>query len=347
MELFDAVLEKKCSSLSIIGLAKNTGKTTTLNHLLQWANLRETSIALTTIGLDGEERDTVFQHPKPRIFVRENTIVANAHSLLLACGLDCEVLQLTGIPTPLGEVVIARVKEQGLMTLGGPSSIPALQRVVKEMESYADLVLVDGALDRRSLSAPTVSCACVLAVGGALGERMDTIVTRASFSVELFHLQETTRFYQEEIAKHPKARIVFLQENQATREVALLTALGNMNQILEEAKEAQALFIRGPVVDSMLEELSRSPYSLELIVHDASCLFLTPMVFRRFLQKGGRIRVQKKIELLGVTVNPFCSDGNYIEPLKLLCVLGELIYPVPCYEVVLGKKYTRAGICGI
>jgi len=51
-------LLKPYNSVSIIGMNKNVGKTTTLNHILEEAR-GNMSLGLTSIGRDGEELDRV------------------------------------------------------------------------------------------------------------------------------------------------------------------------------------------------------------------------------------------------------------------------------------------------
>ncbi|MCC6548479.1 MAG: hypothetical protein IT279_00265, partial [Ignavibacteriaceae bacterium] len=63
-------------STGIIGTAKNTGKTTTLNWLMKQQG--STGIAVTGIGYDGEERDNITMLPKPRLRFEEGVIVATA-----------------------------------------------------------------------------------------------------------------------------------------------------------------------------------------------------------------------------------------------------------------------------
>jgi len=134
MNLFEQIKDEKIKSVSIIGMAKNTGKTVTLNHLLKLAELSEQSAALTTIGLDGEDKDKVMDNPKPNFLLLENTIIANAKNLLLESDLNFEILAATGIESPLGEIIIARNKERGLIKLSGPSSKNDLQIIKEELD---------------------------------------------------------------------------------------------------------------------------------------------------------------------------------------------------------------------
>ena len=54
LSIFDMI--QKYDSISIIGMNKNVGKTTTLNHIFKEAR-GKISLGLTSIGRDGEEMD--------------------------------------------------------------------------------------------------------------------------------------------------------------------------------------------------------------------------------------------------------------------------------------------------
>ena len=99
-------------TMSIVGMCKNAGKTTMLNWLLTAGHLRGT-LGLTSIGRDGESTDVVTGTEKPGIFVREGTLIATAKDMLRLGDVTKEILMTTGIPTPLGEVVIMRARSAG------------------------------------------------------------------------------------------------------------------------------------------------------------------------------------------------------------------------------------------
>ena len=56
----------KYRSLSIVGLDKNTGKTVCLNYILRRLNQLGTHIGVTSIGVDGEQVDSVLPPPNPK-----------------------------------------------------------------------------------------------------------------------------------------------------------------------------------------------------------------------------------------------------------------------------------------
>ena len=116
-------------TMSIVGMCKNAGKTTMLNWMLHHDRLQGT-LGLTSIGRDGESTDVVTGTEKPGIFVREGTLIATAKDMLRLGDTTLEIMETTGIPTPLGEVVIFRARSDGNVQLAGPSITTQLNEAV-------------------------------------------------------------------------------------------------------------------------------------------------------------------------------------------------------------------------
>ena len=80
---------EKYKRISIIGMEKNVGKTTLLNKLI--ADIGKTKkLGLTSIGRDGEDIDVVTNTDKPRIYVREGSIIATGRDCLSKCDITKE-----------------------------------------------------------------------------------------------------------------------------------------------------------------------------------------------------------------------------------------------------------------
>src|SRR5690554_5308825 len=106
--MLQRVLKQGLDSLSIIGLAKNVGKTTVLNGLVAEAHEKEISVGLVSIGVDGEERDVWSGRLKPPVYVPAGSFVATAGPLLDLEGYSWEVIAETGVQSAVGKVLIAR-----------------------------------------------------------------------------------------------------------------------------------------------------------------------------------------------------------------------------------------------
>ena len=73
------------SSVSLLGMCKNAGKTTTLNRLTGGIRRAGKTLAVTSIGRDGESTDVVTGTEKPGIFVYAGTLFATSTDLLRLC----------------------------------------------------------------------------------------------------------------------------------------------------------------------------------------------------------------------------------------------------------------------
>ena len=129
--------------LGIAGTAKNTGKTTTTVAIInQWP--RHQHLAVTSIGYDGESKDNVTGLPKPRLNVPAGALVVTAEGCLEAGSARLETIEKTDLTTPLGRLVICRVRSSGLVVLAGPNSQSALRFVIDRLrEQEIELPLVD------------------------------------------------------------------------------------------------------------------------------------------------------------------------------------------------------------
>jgi len=107
-------------SVAVVGLAKNAGKTTVVNHLLGTAGGRH---GLASLGLDGEARDQLTGLPKPRIAPPMGTLVATTDELV---GPGLTVRARLGFRTAVGEVVIAEADGSGPVIVSGPARLDQL-----------------------------------------------------------------------------------------------------------------------------------------------------------------------------------------------------------------------------
>ena len=179
--------------IGIAGTAKNTGKTTTTSAILDELYKKKISVALTSIGYDGEEIDNITGLPKPRLFVKENTILATAQKCLKAGSADYDILETTDIMTPLGKIYIVRVVKEGLAVVAGPNKGSQLKYVENKMinDLRCNVVLVDGALNR---IAPMIETdGIILATGASRNVNIDILAEEAKALHELLKLPEVSK----------------------------------------------------------------------------------------------------------------------------------------------------------
>ena len=308
------------TTVSLIGTAKNVGKTTVLNHLIAFC--AASPLGLTSIGRDGETIDVVTKTEKPRIFVRCGTLLATALQMLPLCDITKEILAATGMQTPLGEVVIIRALSDGYVQLGGASINSQMAALCADLQAFGAVkVLVDGALGRKTLSAPAVTEAAILCTGAALHADMAAVVSQTAHIANLLSLPAVSDAYQ----------------------VAALEAAPQHEKVVGIA-EANLILMRGAVSDTQLLRLIMSNQNLKgktIVAEDASKFFITESTLEKLHIKQARLCVRRAINLLAITVNPVAPAGHMFDKTAFLAKMRKKS-PVPVYDVKRGTEQSLA-----
>ena len=324
----------KCKTLSITGMAKNTGKTVTLNYLLEQLRLRGKAVAVTSIGIDGEKTDQVTQTEKPEIELYEGTLFVTSEYHYRQRQLVSEIVDLSEDSTSLGRLVTARVLQSGKVILSGPATTGGVRKVLDRMAEYGvDLTIVDGALSRKSHAAPTITDGLVLSTGAAIAPDLNTVVKKTAELYELMKLPEYETFKTDELLQLESGIFALEDDNSVSLNIPSSLLSDKYKSAL--FAHGNQLFISGILTDNMLNFLRMQPEikGSAVVVKDFTKVFVTPMNLRLFLSKGGRLFVLKRPNLLAVTVNPVAPSGFTI-PSKVLVEAMETIFAVPVYDVV-------------
>ena len=273
---------QQVQSMSIVGMCKNAGKTTMLNWLLAHTGRRQI-LGLTSIGRDGESTDVVTGTEKPSIFVPAGTLIATAKDMLRLGDVTKEILITTGIPTPLGEVLVMRARSDGYVQLAGPSITAQLREVSRMFfELGATQSIIDGALGRKSLGARNVADGIVLCTGASYNMSMDKVI------------EDTANFCR--LMDLPKADTLPPE------------ATDGLEACLKEHGEA---YIAGALTDTMVIPLLRSGLlrSSRLVVADPSKVLLKPDTLDKLAVRDVTLQTKDAARTLCVTVNPVSAYG--------------------------------------
>ena len=292
-------------TMSIVGMCKNAGKTTVLNWLL--SQQRQGSVlGLTSIGRDGESTDVVTGTEKPSIFVPEGTLLATARDMLRLCDVTKEILETTGIPTPLGEVVILRARSAGYVQLAGPSITSQLKTVSREFFALgASQSIIDGALGRKSLGARNVAEGIVLCTGASYHMSMEKVV------------EDTAAIYR--IMNLPKAETIPPEPEDG------------LENCLKENGEA---LVSGALTDSMVLPLLRSGLLRRgrLVVKDPSKVLLTPDTLDKLRTRQVRLETLEAARTVCITINPVSAYGWKFDPDDFMAAMSDAV-DVPVINV--------------
>jgi len=295
MSLSNLLLPYK--AVAIIGLAKNVGKTTVLNHIIGGFAQAGQSLALTSIGRDGEDVDVVTSTAKPRIFVASGTIVITAEGLLPLCDITREILMTTDTATPLGRVVAVRARSAGYVQLGGPSITAQLAALLRDIARFGtDKTIIDGAISRKSFAAPSLADAVVLCTGAAVSTDMDELIAQTRHNLSLLMLQ-----------KAPEA---------AENAIYMPGAVSD-KKMRELILSAQGAELNGR----------------HIIADDASKILITPDTLDKLRIRGGILSVQNPINPVAVAINPTAPSGFVHPPQKLLEEMRKAL-PIAVFDVM-------------
>lgn len=161
-------------STVVVGTGKNVGKTVTMRAIYDAAVARALDVGLTSIGRDGEAVDAGDARSKPRIFLRSGTFVATARDVLPIAPAS-EIVETSRLATAAGPLVYARVRADAYYELVGPPTASGLREAVDGLLAIAQVVLVDGAVDRIAALAGG-SDAVVVACGASASATMEEAV---------------------------------------------------------------------------------------------------------------------------------------------------------------------------
>lgn len=325
------------SILTVVGMAKNAGKTVAMNYVQAMLNVEGYRFGLTSVGRDGEQFDALTLLAKPAVVVEKGTLVATAAATILDRD-SWEVLEQTTVRTPLGAIVILRALSRNQVVLAGPSKNSEVQAVAKILINHgAGCVIIDGAFDRQSSADPVVSNQVILATGATLNRSIDELVARTRVRVEQLSLPLAGECGK--ITEGIESRVVAVTGEEQKEIPVPTTLLGEdaWREVIGTGPDT--LILRGAVGDGLAEALLRHPTPPAVVVTDGSKIFIRSELWRRLMIKNVRFSAIKAINLLGVTVNPTFPGGMGLDPDELLAAMGKVLYPVPVLDIVREKKY--------
>jgi hypothetical protein len=327
--------------VAVVGLAKNTGKTETLTALLREFEEDGRVVGVTSVGRDGEARDVIDRRiEKPRVPLWAGSLVASADALLRASGVRYEVLADTGVRTPLGRVMLARMLGDGAVEIAGPSAAADVRVVADAMLAQgAQSVLVDGAIDRRAASSPAVCDGLVMATGAVLSEQIDEVVAQTRDAVELVRLPRLADERVRELADaHPAS---LLLDADAPEPIALRSRFALTADAQEAARLLRAnpraghLVVKGALCEPFLDVLLAATRGRELtlVVADSTKVFLDAHGPDWYRRQGLSIQALTSIRLCAITVNPHAPRSHSFASSRLRESIAAALPDIPVLDV--------------
>lgn len=327
----------KHRSLSIVGLEKNTGKTVCLNYILRRLNEMHVPVGVTSIGVDGEQVDSVFATAKPEIILYEGTLFITSEQHYLKRQLVSRLEAVDSRRTALGPLVTARVLVRGKVLLSGAATTGILRSQISQLEKTGvDLTIVDGALSRLSLASPTVTEAMILATGAAVSANVKQLVSRTKFLHSLICLDEVSADLRERL--NPIQSGLWAIDSEG-----MPHDLGIASVFLIDRAETDllhyghTLFASGAVSDRLLRVLATKGTDITLITRDFTKLFITPEAYVEFTRRGNRLMALQRSRLIAITLNPTSPQGFLLDSKSTCSALSDAMQ-MPVYDVMQIEK---------
>lgn len=324
----------KYKSLSIIGTEKNTGKTECLNYIIQSLKNSNKTIAITSIGIDGESVDAVTETPKPEIEIYKNNIFLSSEKHFLQKQITAEILDVSEKQTSLGRLITARAMDTGKLIFSGPPDTKWLKEEIQNSQKYGvDLFLVDGALSRKSTASPSVTESMILTTGAALSANIPTLVKKTKFICDLIELLVFETNLTNELLQI-KNGLWAIDSDNIIHDLDIKSTL-----LLDKAKDKLyskgcVIFASGIITNNILEfmRIQKNIKETILIVKDFTKIFVSQEKYNSFTKAGGKIMVLLKPNLISICVNPWSPRGIVLDSQKLREELFKAIN-LPIYDI--------------
>jgi hypothetical protein len=357
------------ADLAIVGTAKNVGKTTTLNWLLERLERlnrsrdgdgdESSTLGLTSVGRDGEDLDAVTDLPKPRIVPPLGTLVATSETSAARSASRLSLVSTTPFRTALGQIGIYRVATAGPVEVSGPVTVADAAEVRARLHGFgAKRVLVDGAIDRMASASNRVADAVVLATGLAVldagGGRLAGPRETPGHVVTQFPAPPATA--EERIAdvvRRTAFVVMRLQTPAAGIPVDLELRTGALlpggrfeawegGSPLDHARQlitwlpcdAEALVLSGALTDGVVNAIMHdSKRGYFILVPDGTHVLCSDTGISRLSAAGIRVRAVQSIPLLAMTANPTAPHVASVDSRELLDTL-RTAFPFPVFDLV-------------
>lgn len=305
---------KNYKRLSIIGMEKNVGKTTLLNKLINDISNKKI-IGLTSVGRDGEEVDLVTSTQKPKIYIRRGTIIATARNCIRNCDITKEILYSTDYNTPMGNIIILRALSDGYVDIAGPSYNKQMKDIINIMESYgSEIIIIDGALGRKSTAISEVSEATILSTGAALSLDIQKVIEETKKTSEFLMLKQVDSDVKKIILENFDDNKSFIIKNNGEKEKLNYNNTIDLSKNLKNflSDEIAFIFVKGAITSKIIEVFiqNREAYkNIKLIIEDGTKLFIDSELFKKVKMSGVDLQVVNKVNLLFITCNPHSPLG--------------------------------------
>lgn len=327
--------------IAFVGVAKNCGKTTTMNAVASRLRARGHRLGLLSIGVDGEVSDALLETPKPPVAVREGELVATASSCLSATHGAFEFVEDLGFRTPLGESVIARCTVETQVVLAGLRHRQDVAKAATLLESHgANRIFIDGAYGRLSGAHACLTRGLIVSTGAIVSHDVDTLVEETAELIQRFEIPHVDKPWERSLGEEAgrRERALLGCKDGTSRALPSESALIGLREARDLwSEDVRAIAIPGLVSDGVVRELLRVKVErpLTLIASDPTAIQAKFADLKK-LARSWEVRTLDGARVVGVSVNPTSIRGPGVSFTEVEARLKALWPDVPIFDGQLG-----------
>jgi regulator of RNase E activity RraB len=284
-------------------------------------------IAITSIGMDGEEIDQVTFLEKPRIHVKKGDYVATAIKTLDRFTCDYDVVEETKITTAIGKIVICRINSYGNALIAGPAKTNDMIDLINKLNLYkVDKILIDGAFSRQHFA--KISQASVFVVGANYSFDIGKVVKSAQLTYKKYNLEET-RIENQKFSDY----ISLIKNNDEVIILDYSTLIGNTHKFFKQSfEDVKAIYLPKTLTGEFVKQLikNRRKISFDIIIDSATNIQLSDELLEQLFMLNMEISVVNPIKIVTVCYNPYSPRGYEF----LDCEFKEKLEKVLDIEVI-------------
>jgi len=333
LHIFAGLLRKvqPGEALYLVGTRKSAGKTTALNAIVALCSQRK--LGLVTIGIDGEERDLLFDTDKPRVTVPAGALVCTTDRALAASDASVTVLRTLGIHTSMGWLMLARVERGGAMLMVGPETNAQVHMVVDMLFNLgAETVLVDGAFDRRTqlFSRQPKRPSWFVLVAAPAQEPLDTFVDNTAAQCRLLGLPEVPEDRAAQLPIPDTIGAVACDFDNGARHFDSMEAAAQYCG--DSGEHPGGLAIAGPLMQRHIPLLKIiSPR--RVIVSSGALVFVSPQGLRSLQRLGISLYQHSALRPLALVLNTSRRRSGFI-PATVARTLSQAVHPLAVVDLM-------------
>jgi len=327
--------------IAIVGLAKNVGKTTTFNWLVEEGVRLGHCVGLASIGVDGEKQDVWDLHAKPAIDIKEGMWAATAKAALVDSTARFRIVEELKSSSPMGPVYLLESVQGGQMKLAGTQMNEDILLTLERFTHYGvTLSFVDGAYDRLASAQSRIVEGCILCTGASLDPHLEVAVKKTEemiirwklpLALESLNESERTKLLEEMSQK-----VMYQKDGEwiSLDSPSLLSAVDIIR--MKVAEGIESLSIPGALTEWVMGHFISSKQPFTWVIEDPTKIFISRETMQRWFRAGGEIQVRRKSELLALSVNPFSTMGIQDSD-EWLYAMKKVAGPIPVLDALRRK----------